>query len=257
MRARQRHFNAVHAGANTSLDGRFITGLADDASMSSWTGRAGSSLTPSQATSGNQPKYKTSAINGAAGVYFDDGGTAANGKFFEATTSVASNAISCIAVAQKTAAVTSSKYVRITSVWKSTDNTQALGDYATTNAILLAGLFDDTFGGFNPCATAFRNSAALAPTSYTVGNNIITSSVLDGTTMTFGKNGTMGTATTSATALSSDRWRVGAAPFVGVGADGNMRGYIVRVDLFLSSISASVRRRCEQSAAYSFKLASS
>jgi hypothetical protein len=257
MRARQRHLNPVHAGANSSFDGRFISGLADDAAMSDWTGRSGSSITPSQATANNQPKYKVSAINGQPGVYFDDGGTAANGKFFQGTTSVTSNAAACITVAQKTANVGSATYARVAAIWNNANNVQSPGDFGSTNSLIFAFLGNDTFNGFNPCATAYRNSAALATTSYTVGDSIITGTVIDGTTVTFSKNGVAGTASTSATALNSDRLRIGAAPFVGFGGDSNMRGYIVRVDFFINALTEPLRRRIERGAGYSFKLACS
>jgi len=257
MRARQRHLNPVHAGANSSFDGRFISGLADDAAMSDWTGRAGSAITPSQATANNQPKYKISAINGQPGVLCDDAGTAANAKFFEATTSVTSNAASCITIAQKTSNVTSAKYARIASIWNSANNAQFTGDYASTNSMSFAFLANDTFNGLNPCATAYRNSVALGTASYTVGDSIITSTVIDGTTVTFCKNGVAATASTSATALNSNRLRIGAAPYIGSDGDGNMRGYIVRIDYFITALSSSLRKRIEKAAAYSFKMACS
>lgn len=257
MRARQRHFNPVHAGANTSLDGRFISGLADDAAMSSWTGRAGSGLTPAQATSGNQPKYKVAAINSLPGVYFDDAGTATSAKFFQVTTSVTSNAASYIAVTQKSANVATATYARVTSLWNTANNAQTVGDYGSTNSMLFIMLANDSFGGFNPSLAAFRNSAALAAHSYTVGDNIIASSTIDGTTVTVAKNGITATGTTSATALNSDAWRIGAAPYVSTGANGNMRGYVARLDFFISAIPAPLRRRCERSAAYCFKIACS
>jgi|LakMenE01Jun11ns_1017448.scaffolds.fasta_scaffold9661252_1 hypothetical protein len=257
MRARQRHLNPVHAGANSSFDGRFISGLADDAAMSDWTGRSGSSLTPSQATANNQPKYKVSAINGLPGVLFDDGGTAANGKFFEATTSVTSNAASCIVIAQKTANVASAKYARVAAIWNSGNTPSSPGDYGSTNSMIFLFLANDTYGGFNPAAAAFRNLSVLAPVSYTIGDSILNSTVIDGTTVTFSKNGVAGTASTSATALSSDRLRIGAAPFVAGGADGNLRGYVVRLDYFISALTDALRRRLERGAGYSFKIACS
>jgi hypothetical protein len=257
MRARQRHLNPVHAGANSSFDGRFISGLADDAAMSDWTGRSGSNITPQQATANNQPKYKMSAINGLAGILCDDAGAAQNGKFFEATTSVTSNAASCIAIAQKTANVTSAKYARIASIWNSANDVSTVGDFASTNSMAFLFLANDTFNGFNPCATAYRNSAALGTVAYTVGDAIITGTVIDGTTVTFSKNGVAGTASTSATALNSNRLRIGAAPFVGFTGDSNMRGYIVRVDYFINALTEPLRRRIERGAGYSFKLACS
>ena len=257
MRARQRHLNPVHAGANSSFDGRFISGLADDAAMSDWTGRAGSSLTPSQATANNQPKYKVSAINGLPGVYFDDGGTAANGKFFEATTSVTSNAVSCISVSKKTANVATGTYARVAAIWNSANNKLNPGDYNSTNSLVFLLLANATVNTFNPAATAWRNGSPIGTVSYTVNDTILVSTILDGTTLTLAKNGVAGTASTSATALNSDRLRIGAAPEVSASEPSNMRGYIVRVDYFINVLTDSLRRRLERGAALSFKIACS
>lgn len=253
MRARQRHFNPVHAGANTSVDGRFISGLANNALMSSWTGRAGSSLTPTQATLANQPVYRTSAINGQPGAYFDDGDLNANGPFFEATTSVTSNAVSCIMVGQKTAEVFTSQYARLSSIYNSGNNPFGQGDYGLANSMVFALLGHVSLNGINPNVTAYRGGP-VATSSYTTGDAVVVSSILDGATITVAKNGVPASGATSESSLNSDRWLIGAAPSL---YDSTMRGYISRVDFFITAIGAPLRRRCEQSAAYSFKIACS
>jgi len=55
------HFNPATAGATVALDARFLTGLADGADVTSWAGRPGTSKTASEAGSGTRPVYKTAS----------------------------------------------------------------------------------------------------------------------------------------------------------------------------------------------------
>lgn len=69
MRARQRHLNSAHAGATIALDARFLD-LENSDPVSTWTGRAGTAVSPT--TSGtSRPLYETNGINGAAALNFD------------------------------------------------------------------------------------------------------------------------------------------------------------------------------------------
>jgi hypothetical protein len=70
MRARQRHFNPRNAGANLVLDARYIN-QANSTSISSWTDRSANSYTINQTTAANQPTFKTREINGNSAVQFD------------------------------------------------------------------------------------------------------------------------------------------------------------------------------------------
>lgn len=69
MHRRSRHLNPKDAGAFLALDSRFISGVSDGSSISSWTSRTGSNDV-SQATSGNQPVYKTNVYSGQPSVRF-------------------------------------------------------------------------------------------------------------------------------------------------------------------------------------------
>ena len=64
MGRRHRHFNPVHAGANTAIDARFILNLSDGATIENLTSRAGASISFSQATAGSRPFYKTGGQGG-------------------------------------------------------------------------------------------------------------------------------------------------------------------------------------------------
>lgn len=70
MRARHRHFNAKDVGASGVYDARFISGLANNASVSTWNSRTGTN-NATQGTAANQPIYKTNQFNGNPVVEFD------------------------------------------------------------------------------------------------------------------------------------------------------------------------------------------
>ena len=55
------HFNPANAGATVALDARFLTGLADGADVTSWAGRPGTSKTASENGAGTRPIYKTAS----------------------------------------------------------------------------------------------------------------------------------------------------------------------------------------------------
>lgn len=68
MRARQRHFRPLAAGATLALDARFISGLSNDDPISTWSGRETSGAT---ASSTARPTYKTNILGGNPVARFD------------------------------------------------------------------------------------------------------------------------------------------------------------------------------------------
>lgn len=70
MRTRHRHFNAKDTGASGVYDARFISGLANNASVNAWNSRTGTN-NATQATAANQPTYKINQFNGNPVVEFD------------------------------------------------------------------------------------------------------------------------------------------------------------------------------------------
>ena len=70
MRARHRHFNPRHAGADLVLDARYIN-QADDTAVSNWADRSANAHTIEQDSAANQPKFRTNAMNGNPVVRFD------------------------------------------------------------------------------------------------------------------------------------------------------------------------------------------
>jgi len=70
MRARHRHFNARHAGADLVLDARYIN-QSDNTSVSAWTDRSANNHSIAQSTAANQPTFRTNQMNGNPVVRFD------------------------------------------------------------------------------------------------------------------------------------------------------------------------------------------
>ena len=70
MRARQRHFNPANAGGTAVFDSRYINGISDGGSVQTWTSRSGSNDI-TQATAANRPTYETNEINGNPSVFFN------------------------------------------------------------------------------------------------------------------------------------------------------------------------------------------
>jgi hypothetical protein len=71
MRARQRHLNKSLRETACAFDSRFITGLSDGSSVSTWSDLSANGRDVSQATAANQPTYKTAIQGGNPVVRFD------------------------------------------------------------------------------------------------------------------------------------------------------------------------------------------
>lgn len=73
MHRRARHLNPRFLGANLFLDARYITGLSDGNSISTWPDKGPNAWDASQATTSQQPTYKTSIQGGNPVARFDGG----------------------------------------------------------------------------------------------------------------------------------------------------------------------------------------
>jgi len=84
MRARHRHFSYKAAGASIALDTRYIHGVSDGATVQTWSDRSGNARDAAQATAGNRATYKT-AIQGGNGILRFDGNDFYNANFTTGT----------------------------------------------------------------------------------------------------------------------------------------------------------------------------
>jgi hypothetical protein len=70
MRARHRHFNPRHAGADLVLDSRYIA-QSNNTAVSTWADRSGNATDATQSNGANQPTFRTGQQGGNGGVDFD------------------------------------------------------------------------------------------------------------------------------------------------------------------------------------------
>lgn len=221
MRARHRHFNARFAGATGVFDSRYISGLADGASVDTWTSRTGSNDI-SQSNSANRPTYETNEINGNPSVYWDGG---ANDELTFA--SALSYSSTSIVTVYKNEDATNGSIVF------ARNNNSADYIYFTTNSV------------------QFQNSAASTRT-HNLGNVFLIGSGIDiGTTsVTAFANGT---AATTAAGGSSTFQCTGIGKY-GAGTQFNTQGHLGLAIIANVAWEAPLRRRVEHAAAYSFKI---
>lgn len=64
MRARHRHFNPGRSGAKMALDSRFISGLSNGSSITTWSDRSGLANDATQSSSANRPTFQTNVQGG-------------------------------------------------------------------------------------------------------------------------------------------------------------------------------------------------
>ncbi len=224
MRARQRHFNPAHAGAGGVYDSRYIT-FANGAEVDTWTSRTGSN-SATQATSANRPLYRTNEINGNPAVEFDG----SNDRLV--TSSVATSSTS----------YTIYLFIR-------NDSTSGIRVYLHNGDSASNGYgFTRTDTGLRSVLTGGRGFNTFGATTTTW--QLWTASQTSGTAPSAWVNGT--SQTVSATSPLTVGTPTGS---VMIGSDGSnpTDGMIASVIIFGSNLSASLRRRVEQSVAISFK----
>jgi hypothetical protein len=71
MRLRHRHFNPGHCGAAIALDSRYGFSQADGTAVSTWEDRSANNNDAEQTNAANQPSYETNEIGGQPAVKFD------------------------------------------------------------------------------------------------------------------------------------------------------------------------------------------
>jgi hypothetical protein len=249
MRARQRHFNARDAGATLVLDARRISGLNDGDGVQTWPDISRNANDATQATSGNRPVYKTAIQGGCPVVRF----TKASTHYLRTSAGPfgTSAGIFILGVASRNASVDTAVVI-------------SHGDLATAAGSCSSLLFE--FGNRKFTSNAFSGTTGAGSTVATALNQDVfgigTSQAQASSTLKIRLNG--GAEVASATALPgnlnniSTAYGIGAngggAIVTGVTLDGQIALAVIAAGLVISS---PVRRRIEQSAAYSFKIACS
>lgn len=221
MHRRARHLNPSSAGAFAAYDARFITGLADGASVSSWSDRTANANT---LTGTNQPTYEANELNGNPVVRFDGSNDQLTASF---TTASLQSAV--LVAKQNSASVQFRAYFAVRSLSNARlfffrdGSDYTLGTFATSFASR-----NISFSGYNIASCAGNASSML-----TAVNGV--------------------TATVSASYTYS-----GGVLDVGNSASGGgpypLPCDISYLTLWASELASPLRRRFEQAAALSFKL---
>lgn len=244
MRRRQRHFNPGSAGASIAFDSRFVTGLNNNDAVTTWSDRTinGNNATGSGTT---RPTYQTAQQGGNAVIRFD--GTDDR---LVCASYVSLTASSIIAAAKSSITTGNDRTVLY---FGNADNYSPFYNWiglckSYTGAKWVSGNYN-----------AGTERSVTSTAAFTTSPVIVTGITNDASTNRLFVDGVAnGTATSTTVSINS-----GARPTLGrrgadLGVDAyHWNGDIYSVSLFPSAVSGSLRKRLEQSAAYSFKIACS
>lgn len=236
MHRRARHLNAKDAGARIALDSRFISGLSNGASVSTWSNRIGSSDFTSSGT--QQPIFDVNSIGGNSTVSFDGVND------LMSASSITWDADFTLVFVSKLNRTTPYTHVTIDTIACKDDyissGTNRVGflSYATNTYVTTTNTFAQM--------EYYSGSAANSQCIINGASATATGAVTVGTPFIMSANAT-GSNTNSNTAFS-----VGGLSSNSFYGKINL-GYMA----YLPVSSASLRRRLEQSAALSFKVACS
>jgi len=227
------HFNPATAGATVALDARFLTGFADGDAVGTWTGRAGTSVSPTEST--NKPTYKASVVNGRPAVRF----ASASSTKLEASVTITGNATFFMAGV----CVSGQGYARYVSTGRG-------GNDYDDSSVIIPFLALDYVNKlmYSYCSGSF----SLASASFSTP--LVASCVANGSTGLLRVNG--GTsATISVQSLNINRLSIGSEPSGSGGGSSLADGDMCAVVVVPSAVSDALRRRIEQSLAFSFRVA--
>jgi hypothetical protein len=231
MRARHRHFNPKHAGALFALDARFLTGLNNNDAVSTWTNRTGSNNVTASST--ERPLFKTNSVNNNPALEFDG----VNDRLVSGNVTFFADFI-CVAVVRLNR---SPNYSSLDIVACKSDHT----------------LVDPNRPGFiayltNSFSTSTNNVVRIEARS---GSTTFAQSIVNG--LSVSATGAIVVGTAAIMSGNFSNINTGSASPLEIGAElRNSRfGQIDLASLaYASGSTASLRRRLEHAAAYSFKI---
>jgi hypothetical protein len=243
MRSRHRHFSYKAAGASLALDTRYISGTSDGSTVQTWSDISGNARDATQATAGSRATYKT-AIQGGNPILRFDGGDFYNATFVTGT------AYSIYIV-----------YKRSGSNANAFDNATLVASAGTTggtaaNQRRYQLYYDSASGGrFGLFTNATVSNFITRNDNFNIHS--VTAAVGSGDQEYLLNGGSRQTASVSGQSgvtSGSVRMTVGASSWDNVLQFVGDMGLLIA---FETAQSSSLRRRLEQSAAYSFKIACS
>jgi len=230
MRARQRHLNLRHTGASLVLDSRYIN-QSDNTAISQWDDRSGNANNASQATAANRPTFQTAECGGNGIVSWD--GT---NDYLSLASSVSNVETAVFAGKERQAAPNDATHFQIQYVAGSNVSAGFFSSFTTESGSV--GMFDGT-------STREANfSSANLRSVYGIAVANRSSIHINGVEPTY--------------ALSSTPNAISIAL---IGARTTAFGYcyvdMCSMCLYTSTLAAALRRRVQNSLAYSFKIACS
>jgi len=251
MGRRCRHLNPVHAGAVVRVDARLIN-AAHNSSVASW-GASGTNMT---APGSQQPTFQTNIVGGQPAVLFDGAATNAGGDYMVATVSITSNSTTAVWLERKTsyAGPPSSTYTRLVANFNSA-NGPAENDTTSANSWIPAFISAIDLGAGTNRMTGYRASTLLGSLPYTENTWALGGATLSGSTATIRNNKAQASATTTASAMNSNRFTLGGNWHhltTTAGGDGGLNGHVAAAAMFPVALGASMIARIEQSYALSF-----
>lgn len=241
MRARHRHFKPKAAGASIALDTRYIHQTSDNTTVETWTDRSGNDRNATQSDGARRATYRTQ-IQGGNGILRFDGGDRYNASF------VTGNQYSLYCVYKRTSSNTNAFSNATVVVAAGIANNTA----STARRYQLT--YNDDSGGL---FSASSNVSAAANIARDNNFNVhsITALIGSGTKRYLLNGGSEVTADASLLAgVSSGTVRIS----IGANSWDNtlfFNGDMGMLTTYESAHSASLRRRLEHAAAFSFKIA--
>jgi hypothetical protein len=240
MRARQRHLNPRDAGAYAAFDSRFGFALSDGDAVSTWEDRTNGNKDATN-TGTARPIYKTAIMGGNPVVRFES----SSSDYLKVDTVTASK-ITLLSALSSTQTGTAQICIQ----WGGTGT--------TTNNQFHLWITSSKYACFYRDSTA--TDIGIQATNNKTSNPTVISTVFDSTARFFENGVAGGTASTSGT-MNQSLSQIGiGVKLTAAGApqdpsyfNGDM-GILVIIP---SAVDAPLRRRLEQSAGYSFKIACS
>lgn len=240
MRARHRHFNARDIGAEIVLDARFISGLSSGSALTTWADRSGNDNDALRISAGGV-LFQESAINGLPAVEFQ---SSALHRMMVDDFIINQNQLTIFSVSLRPADAPggTDNYPRIYTLSKS-----GASDFNTTNGLAMTyELVGEIW--------AYRNLSLMVSLPFTYNQADVLTFSLDEASALLRVNGSEQSGTTSATALDADEVGIGS-PVNPALNDSLLNGFISYFSLVKSVLSNPLKKRLEQSASYSFKIA--
>ncbi len=244
MRARHRHFNPAHAGAAVALDARYGFSQSDNTDVDAWEDRSTNNNDATQTTAAYKPTYRTNIQGGQPSVEFTPAQNAKDR--LDGSFTATSNTLTYVGVVNLGSSPPN--FARAMVLSKNGAN-----DYdSNTRGIPLIRNSNNQFYCFK--ASESGTIAMSQNTWY------IVSTIWDGSNGTIRVNETSSATQTGANATANfdvNQYRVGgdfdSTNTLNV-ATGSWKGYISASALFNSAVNASMRKRLQFAAAFSFKI---